>query len=299
MASNHDTAVIESASAAGLGLLGLSGATKISAVSSSTVGVGELIRAALDGGVRRIVVGIGGTATTDGGAGALTALGARILDGAGAPVPRGATGLEVATTLDCSGLDPRLAQAELVVACDVDSPLLGPTGAARVFGPQKGATPSIVTRLDAALARWADVTAVATTRDLRHLPGMGAGGGLAFGLAAVLGARLESGATMLMHFTGLAAALDDAKLVVVGEGSLDLQSLQGKAPIAVARLAASRGIPVVALVGRSFLDRAQIAASGLVAVHALADLDPNPHRQLSRAAELLEQGGRLLGERYL
>ncbi|MGY1641867.1 glycerate kinase [Geodermatophilus sp. SYSU D00703] len=291
-----DTAVVEMSAAAGLALLPPPGPTEQTALAATTLGAGRLVADALGAGARRIVIGVGGSATTDGGAGALVGLGARVLTAEGDDVPPGGAGLADAARLDIAGLDPRLAGAEVVVACDVDNPLTGPAGAAAVYGPQKGATPAAVARLDAALARWADVVAAATGGDLRDRPGAGAAGGIAFGLSSVLGARLTPGVGLLMELTGFADVVRDAALVVVGEGSLDAQSLRGKGPIGLAALARAAGTPVVAVAGRSLISPDEARAAGLGAVHALTDLEPDPARCMTDAAALLETVGGRIGE---
>jgi glycerate kinase len=270
-ALREQTAVIEMAAAAGLGLLP-QGPDDDTARTATTYGVGQLLRDALDRGARRIVLGIGGSATTDGGRGMAEALGVR-LDG---------------DRLDLSGLDPRLAETSVVVASDVDNPLIGPSGAAAVYGPQKGAGPATVALLDRALGQWADLVAAATGRDLRELPGAGAAGGLGFGAAALLGAELRSGIDLLLELSGFAEAATGADLVVVGEGSLDEQSLRGKGPVGVAAVAARAGTPVVAVAGRCTVDARQLRAHGVDAVYPLTDLEPDAARSMSRAAELLE-----------
>jgi glycerate kinase len=176
----------------------------------------------------------------------------------------------------------------MVVACDVDNPLTGPIGAAAVYGPQKGAGPETVALLDRALARWADLVAAATGRDLRELPGAGAAGGLGFGAAALLGAELRSGIDLLLELSGFAGAAAGADLVVVGEGSLDEQSLRGKGPVGVAAVAAGAGSPVVAVAGRCTVDAGQLRAHGIDAVYPLTVLEPDPLRSMQRAAALLE-----------
>ncbi|HSE70320.1 MAG TPA: glycerate kinase [Nocardioidaceae bacterium] len=280
-------AVIEMASAAGLALLA-SGPDEDTATRASTYGVGQMMTAALDRGAARIVLGVGGSATTDGGAGALRALGAELVDASGEPVAPGGGGLVSGSRLDLSGLDPRLAHAELVVACDVDNPLTGTTGAAAVYGPQKGATPARVAELDPALGHWADLVADATGRDLRDMPGAGAAGGLAFGLSAVLGARMTPGIALLLDVTGFDEVVRGADLVVVGEGSLDHQSLHGKGPVGVAQAAARHGVPVVAVVGRSTVSAEQASAVGIDAVYALTDFEPDERRSMNEAERLLE-----------
>ena len=224
------TAVIEMASAAGLGVLGTGGPSPATARHASTVGVGALIKDALDRGADRIVLGVGGSATTDGGAGLLVGLGARLLDVHGEQLYPSGHSLGAVHTLDIGGLHPRLRDVELIVACDVDNPLTGPYGAAAVYGPQKGADPSTVAALDRALGRWADIVACRLVHDLRDQPGVGAAGGAAFGMAAVLGARLTSGIELLLDLGGFSDVITGASLVLVGEGSLDAQSLRGKGP---------------------------------------------------------------------
>jgi glycerate kinase len=271
-ALRDEVAVVEMAAAAGLGLLP-HGPDDDTARAASTYGVGQLLRDALDRGARRIVLGIGGSATSDGGRGMAEALGVRLEDGG---------------RLDLSGLDPRLAEASVVVACDVDNPLTGPSGAAAVYGPQKGAGPETVALLDRALGHWADLVAAATGRDLRELPGAGAAGGLGFGAAALLGAEVRSGIDLLLELSGFAEVAAGADLVVVGEGSLDEQSLHGKGPVGVAALAARAGTRVVAVAGRCTVDPERLRAHGVDAVYPLSDLEPDPARSMARGAELLE-----------
>ncbi|MGY1743345.1 MULTISPECIES: glycerate kinase [unclassified Blastococcus] len=285
-----DTAVVEAAAAAGLGRLP-GPPDDATARTATTAGVGQLLAAALDAGARRVVLGVGGSATTDGGAGAVAALGARLRTGGGTPVGPGGAGLLDLDRLEPGGLDPRLGDAELLVACDVDNPLTGPAGAAAVYGPQKGAGPDTVALLERALTRCADVAAAATGRDLRDLPGAGAAGGLAFGAAALLGARIVPGIGFLLELTGFPAAVRGADLVVVGEGRLDAQSLRGKGPLGVAAAAGAAGAAVVAVAGRCDLTEAQARDAGLAGVYRLADLEPDPARSMRRAAELLEDVG--------
>jgi glycerate kinase len=240
-------AVIEMAAASGLVLLA---PQERDALRASTYGTGELIRAALDLGVRRLVIGIGGSATNDGGAGLLVALGARLLDERGMPLPPGGAALAALRTIDLSGLDPRLAGAEISVASDVDVPLCGPSGASAIFGPQKGASPEDVRRLDAALAHFADVTArTVSGADHRDDPGAGAAGGLGFALIAFLGARFRPGVELIAELLGLDAALRGADLCLTGEGRIDEQTLRGKTVDGVARLARRYRVPVIAFGG--------------------------------------------------
>ncbi|HTJ25809.1 MAG TPA: glycerate kinase [Candidatus Limnocylindria bacterium] len=239
------TAVIEMAAACGLALLG----DRLDALRATTRGTGELLLDALDRGATRIVLGIGGSATTDGGAGALAALGARFLDARGIaldPTPRALAELD---RIDLCALDPRVRAVDLAIACDVDNPLLGPHGAAAIYGPQKGATPDDVVFLDGVLRRLADAMSVATGRDLRELPGAGAAGGLGWGLAAACGARLQPGVTLVAEVRGLANALRGADLCLTGEGRIDDQTLRGKVVAGVAALAREAGVPVIAFGG--------------------------------------------------
>lgn len=215
-------------------------------------GLGELILAALDAGVEEILLGLGGSATVDGGLGLLQALGVRCLDDAGRELPAPLSGADLARVarLDPGSLDPRLARTRVRVACDVDNPLLGVRGAAAVFGPQKGATPEMVAMLEAGLARLAGHFERSFGRVVAEVPGAGAAGGVGAALHAALGATLEPGADLVLGALDVSAVLADAVLVVTGEGCLDASSLGGKAPVGVARRARARGIPVVAFCGR-------------------------------------------------
>lgn len=217
---------------------------------TSTRGTGDLMRAALDAGAQRMVIGVGGSATTDGGMGLAVALGARMLDDHDEELdPVGAALLHV-RSVDLSGLDPRIASLPIEVACDVTSPLTGPDGAAQVFGPQKGAAPDAVSRLDTGLGNFAAVLAAQGMPDVTDLPRAGAAGGAAGGLAAMLGATLTDGGALVIRAAGLAAALDGADLCITGEGCLDAQTATGKAPVAVARACADTGVPCVGLFGQ-------------------------------------------------
>ncbi|GAA2562619.1 glycerate kinase [Mycolicibacterium diernhoferi] len=290
-ALHGSTAVIEAAAANGLALLGPGGPTSTTARTACTLGVGALLRDALDRGARRIVLGVGGSATTDGGAGLLVGLGARLLDVHGDPLYPSGDDLAHAHAVDLDRLDPRLRGADLVVACDVDNPLTGPSGAASVYGPQKGADPATARALDAALGRWADIVARHTGRDLRDHPGVGAAGGLAFALAAVLGARLTSGIDLLLAVGGFAEVVEGAALVLVGEGSLDGQSLRGKGPIGVARAARAHGVPVLAVAGRCTVGASEVQAAGLDGVYTLAALEPDETSSMRNARTLLRRIG--------
>lgn len=285
------TAVVELADACGLDRLP---GRRLDALGSSSAGVGAVIRAALDAGIRRIVLGIGGSASTDGGAGMLTALGARLLDDDGHEIAGGGAGLERLALVDLTGLHPAVATTEFVVACDVDNPLLGPTGAAAVYGPQKGADPNDVARLDAGLAHWAAVLSAAqghgtTGHPAATTPGAGAAGGVGFAALAVLGARLRPGIDLILDLTGFHDRLPGADLVVTGEGALDTQTLSGKAPAGVAAAAARAGVPVVAVAGATLLDADTLRAAGFRAAYALTDLEPDVATCIRDAAPLLRR----------
>ncbi len=280
------TAVIEMADVAGLRRL----AAGFAPLTASTYGVGQVISAAL-ADAATIVLGIGGSATTDGGAGMVQALGVRLTGERGQDLGRGGLALAGLVTVDPAGLDPRVAAATILVASDVDNPLLGPSGAAAVFGPQKGASPADIAVLDRALARWAALTETATGRDFACEPGAGAAGGTGFAALAYLGARLVPGAGLLLDLTGFDDALAGADLVITGEGSLDRQTLGGKAPVGVARAAAARGIPVVVVAGRVELSAAELADAGFARAYSLADREPDPAVSMAEAAALLEVVG--------
>jgi glycerate kinase len=281
------TAVIEAAAASGLTLLD---PARRDPRCTSTRGTGELVRAALDAGLRRLVLGLGGSATNDGGAGLARALGARFLDREGQELPEGGAALARLARIDLAGLDPRLAGAELLVACDVENPLTGPEGASAVYGPQKGATPETVRELDAALARFAEVARAATGRDVAAVPGAGAAGGLAAGLLSFTPARLRRGVELVLEATGFARLLEGADLVLTGEGRTDRQTAWGKAPVGVAAAVhrAGAGVPVVCLSGALGEGAEEVLALG---VDALLSIAPGPlplEECMARAPELLE-----------
>ncbi len=259
-------AAVEMAAASGLALLAPEDRNP---TRTTTYGTGELIRAALDLGARRIVVGIGGSATNDGGIGMAAALGVRFLDAAGNPVAPVGGALGQIRRIDMSGLDPRLAQLCCEAICDVDNPLLGPRGAAQVYGPQKGATPAQVAGLDAGLAHLADLILADLGLEVRDLPGAGAAGGLGAGLRAFLGADLRRGVDLVLDLVGLDAALPGADLVITGEGRIDFQTAFGKAPAGVAGRAKARGIPCVAIAGGIGERRSDLYPIGIDAAFCL------------------------------
>lgn len=291
-------AVIEMATASGLALVPgvLKGGrpTPAEATAASSLGTGQLIRAALDAGCRRIVLGVGGSANTDGGAGLLQGLGARFLDSRNNELSPGGAALANLHSIDFTHFEPRLVDTRFVLASDVDNPLLGAQGAAAVFGPQKGATQQDVGLLDAALARFVEVLA----REIgfravkaAEAPGAGAAGGVGYAAIAVLAATRRPGIDVVLEFTELKQRLAGADLVITGEGSLDEQSLLGKTPMGVARAASEQGIPVVAVCGRTTLEPGHTAAAGFEDVYALTELETDVNRCISEAGQLLEQLG--------
>ncbi len=295
-AEKDGTAVVELADACGL--VRLPGGV-LAPLTASSTGFGQVIAAALNSGCRRLILAIGGSASTDGGAGMLTALGARLFDREGNPVPPGGGGLEHVDRVDLSGLHRGLADAEVVLASDVDNPLLGSRGAAAVYGPQKGATPDDVARLDGALRVWSgavaralDVPAGAAGHPAAHVAGAGAAGGVGFAAIAVLGATARPGIDLMLELTGLGEHLPGADLVVTGEGSLDEQTLHGKAPAGVAAAARAAGVPVVAVAGRNLLSPRQLTDAGVRRAYALTDIESDVQRCISDPGPLLERLGR-------
>ena len=294
-------AVVELASASGLALLPGGRGDVTTALTASSRGTGELVRAALDAGATRVVLGIGGSASTDGGTGLAAALGVRFLDAGGEDLPPGGRALADLDRVDTSVRDPRLDSVEVVVASDVDNPLTGPRSAAAVFGPQKGAGPAEVELLDSGLRRLADVLRRDAGADVETAPGAGAAGGVGAGAMALLGARLVPGIDLVLDLVGFDTTLTGTDLVVTGEGSFDDQSLGGKAPVGVARRASAHGVPVVVLAGRVDLDdagRAALHDLGVVGAHAITDLEADESEVAvaqGRAAELLRDlAGRAL-----
>lgn len=267
--------------------------------TASSRGVGEVIAAALDAGSTQILLGIGGSASTDGGAGMLRALGARVLDVNGEEIAEGGIALAQVARIDLTGLRPELPAARITVACDVDNPLTGREGAAAVYGPQKGASPELVAELDEALTVWADVITAVTGKDLRETPGAGAAGGVGFGAMAVLGATLKPGAELIQQLTGLEQALIGADLVITGEGSLDHQTLSGKAPAGVAAAARKAGVQVVAVAGRCLLDAPALAGAGIAAAYSLDDEASYPDESFTAPGPLLERIGARIASQML
>lgn len=301
-ARRGESAVIELADACGL--VRLPGGV-LAPLTASSMGFGQVIAAALDAGCRRLVLAIGGSASTDGGAGMLTALGARLHDADGIDLAPGGGVLEQVATVDLSTLHPALTEADIVLASDVDNPLLGDHGAAAVYGPQKGATPDDVARLDGALRVWSgavaralDVAEVGSGHPAADIPGAGAAGGVGFAAIAVLRATARPGIDLMLELTGLRDDLADADLVVTGEGSLDEQTLHGKAPAGVAAAARTAGVPVVTVSGRNLLSAQQLAAAGVRKAYALTDIESDVDKCINDPGPLLEALGRSIAFDY-
>lgn len=274
ISGDESCAFIEMAAASGLELLPPAARNPL---KTTSWGTGELIRHALDLGVTRMIIGIGGSATNDGGAGMVQALGAQLLTANGQPIAPGGAGLSTLATIDISGLDPRLAQCRIDVACDVTNPLVGDEGASAVFGPQKGATPEMVVQLDRALAHYAGQIAQDLDLDVLTLEGGGAAGGMGAALYAFCGAHLRPGIDIVTDALHLDALVADADLVITGEGRIDSQTIHGKVPVGVARVAKRYQIPVIGIAGSLTADVGVVHQHGLDAVfsvlHRICSLD--------------------------
>ncbi|QNE01938.1 glycerate kinase [Vibrio vulnificus] len=279
------TAVIEMAAASGLHLVT---PDQRNPLITTTFGTGELIKAALDHGVEHIIVGIGGSATNDGGIGMAQALGIKLLDAQGNALGHGGGELAKLATIDCSQLDPRLAQVRLEVACDVDNPLCGVKGASAVFGPQKGATPEMVTILDENLAHYAAIIKQQLGADVRDMAGAGAAGGMGAALLGLLNAELRPGIEIVMDAVRLDEIVADADLVITGEGRIDSQTIHGKTPIGVARTAKKHGLPVIGIAGCLSADCGVVHEHGLDAVFAVVNRSVDLPTALAEAAENVE-----------
>lgn len=280
------TAVVELASSSGLPLLA---AERRDPRAASTYGFGQVLEAARRRGVKRIIAGIGGSATNDGAAGMAQALGFRLLDAGGRDLPRGGAALARLDRIEAAAVDPGWRRLEMEVAVDVTNPLCGPEGASAVYGPQKGATPEMVAELDAALARFAEVIERDLGVQVRDIPGAGAAGGAGAGLVAFLGARLTRGAPLVVEASGLPGALAGAAAVFTGEGRVDAQTAYGKGPAEVAARARRAGVPVVLLAGGLAAGWERVLGSGVDAVLPIAE-GPGPLEEMESDAEgLLER----------
>ncbi len=280
------TAVIEMAAASGLTLIPPHSRDPR---MTTTYGTGQLIRAALDLGLRRVIVGIGGSATNDGGVGMASALGVRFLDSEERPIPPGGAPLAQLARIDLDNIDPRLAETEVLVACDVTNPLCGPDGASQVYGPQKGATPEMIAELDAALTVYAEEARRVTGRDAARIPGAGAAGGLGAGLIWFAGAVLRPGIEIVLAATGFDALVREADLVITGEGRTDFQTVFGKAPVGVAQAAKLHDKPVVCLSGSLGDGAEQVLKLGIDAIESVLSRPMTTRDAMASAEVLIEK----------
>lgn len=290
------TAVVEMAAASGLCLLS---AAERDPLTATTYGVGDLLMAAVEAGADRILVGIGGSATNDGGAGAAQAMGARLLDESGRELPLGGAALARLRRIDVSGFRFPAGRVRVEVACDVDNPLTGPSGASAVYGPQKGATPGMVAQLDAALLNYAKVIQSDLGKDVERMPGAGAAGGLGAGLAAFLDARLRSGIDIVLDAVRFDQALKGADLVITGEGRIDEQTSRGKTVGGVLRRASGAGVPVVAIGGSVSGDIGPLLRAGLTDAVGLVSESVTVEEAIAEAARLVESAAVQIARRYL
>ncbi len=288
--SDGRTAAIEMALASGIELT-----PQPDAMRASTYGTGQLMRATLEHGITRLIVGLGGSATTDGGAGCLQALGVHLLDKHGDPIPRGGAGLAHLERIDARDLDPRWTSVEVLIASDVDNPPVGEQGAAFVFAPQKGASPEQVAQLDANLRHYFVCIREQLGVDVMHVQGGGAAGALAAGLMAVLGGRIISGIDMILAHNRFENALARASLVITGEGQIDAQTISGKGPLGVALAARERGIPVIALVGGLNIDDRILHDAGISVAFPIVPRPMPLQDALREADSLIESAALRLG----
>ncbi|PAD23102.1 glycerate kinase [Terribacillus saccharophilus] len=284
-----ETAVIEMAAASGLHLVP---AGDRNPLTTSTKGTGELISAALDLGVQHIIIGLGGSATNDGGAGMIQALGGRLLDEAGKDIGDGGGALSQLAVIDLDGLDDRLKDVQIEVACDVDNPLTGPRGASAIFGPQKGATPDMVELLDKNLSHFADVAEKALGKSFRDIEGVGAAGGLGASLLAFLNADLKRGIDIVLQVVDFEEAVKGADLVITGEGRIDSQTIYGKTPIGVAKAAKKYGVPVIGLAGSLSQDSDVVYEHGIDVLFSIVPGVITLPEAFEHAADYMEQTAR-------
>ena len=289
------TAVIEMAAASGLPLIAHDARNPLVACS---YGTGELIRAALDKGLTKIIIGIGGSATNDGGMGMARALGARFLDQDGKDLPEGGAALAELKTICLKNLDPRLSGTEITVACDVDNPLCGPRGASAVFGPQKGATPAMVKALDAALLHYSVCALQATGRDIALLPGAGAAGGLGAGLMYFTKATLKPGVEMVLEAVRFTELVKEADFVITGEGRTDFQTAYGKAPVGVAKTAKQFDVPVFCISGGLGNGAEDVLSQGIDAVTSICERPMSLEECMKEVGTLVESASARLAMIY-
>jgi len=285
------TGVVEMASASGIELIP---DNKRNPLKASTYGTGELIRKALDAGCRRLIIGLGGSATNDGGTGMLAALGVRFLDGSGNAIQEGGGGLDAISEIDVEGLDQRIFECDIIVASDVNNPLTGKNGASFVYGPQKGADADTARQLDENLERYAKITARLLGADHSESPGAGAAGGLGFGILAFLKGSMRNGFDVVREVTGLEKVIEDSDLIITGEGRLDFQTQYGKTPYGVAQIAGKYGKPVIAVGGSLGKGYEVLYNKGFTSIISIADRPMTLEESLSEAPQLLKAAGRAI-----
>lgn len=281
-----EVAIIEMAQASGLPMVP---ANEKNPMIATTYGTGELMKAALDCGCKKIIIGIGGSATNDGGAGALMALGAVFKDKNGNALPLGGAALADLSEIDMSEFDQRIFNTEIIVACDVTNPLIGPNGASAVYGPQKGATPEMVEELDAALGNFARVSKEALGEDFSICPGAGAAGGLGFALLAFCKAKFTAGIDIVLDVCGFEKELEDASLVITGEGRIDGQSVQGKVLYGIGMRAKEKNIPVIAIGGGVREDSDALLECGISAMFSIASGPMTLEYAMENGKKLIKQ----------
>lgn len=286
------TAVIEMATASGIELLSDEEANPLLA---STYGTGQLMQHALDKGATRFIVGLGGSATVDGGMGCLRALGLKLLDAEGNDISHGGGGLADIVTVDASAIDDRWQDIEIIIASDVENPTLGEKGAARVFGPQKGATPDMVKTLEDNLTHCFTTIYEQTGNDVRNIEGGGAAGAFSAGLMAFLQCKIVSGIDLVLEHNHFIEHLADTTLIITGEGQMDAQTIDGKGPVGVARLAREHGVPTIAIVGGLNVDDTILHEAGIQAVFSVVDKPMELQTALSNAEDLVRRAALRLG----
>lgn len=280
------TCVIEMASASGLYLIK---PEERNPLEATTYGTGELLKKALDDGYRRFILAIGGSATNDGGVGMLQALGLQVYDGQGSPVGYGGGAVGHIQRIDQSQWDPRIEESEFLIASDVQNPLIGPSGASYVFGPQKGATPEMVEQLDANLTHWADLVEKEKGVRLHEMPGAGAAGGIGGAFQAFFPAKMKRGIDIVIEFTDLVEKMKGADLVFTGEGQIDYQTASGKTPMGVAQAAQKQGVPVVVVAGSIGSGIETLYQYGISSIHSIVNAPMSLEDAMNRAGELLEE----------
>lgn len=286
LSGDGQTAFIEVAAASGLALLNCN---EYNAMKANSYGTGELILHALDQGCRNIIIGLGGSASNDGGSGLLQALGVRLFDRYQFDLAFGGGSLGNLFGFDLSRIDPRIKDTKFLLACDVENPLCGPQGASVIFGPQKGASPEEIILLDDCLRHFSCLIERDLGKQVAEIPGAGAAGGMGAGLMAFLDARIEKGINVIIEVSGLEASIADADLVITGEGKIDNQTFYGKAPLGIAQLAKKHGIPVIGIAGTLGQDLNQLYELGFTSIFAIEDRPMTLDESISGAKQLIEK----------